>query len=135
MDRSGKFKAWLYQHGIPPRILWPLLIHEMPILTVETLERVSSSSSHLRRWLGLPRSLSSIALYGRSNKQQLPLKSLEEEFKATKARVVIEYRDSSDPKVSEAGIEVTTSRKWSAEEAVPQAKSRLHYNRLVGVVT
>lgn len=109
----------------------------MPISTVETLETLEmvSSSSHLRRWLGVPRSLSSIALYGRSNKLQLPLKSLEEGFKATKARVVIEYRDSSDPKVSKAGIEVRTGRKWSAEEAVRPDESKLHYNRLVGVVT
>lgn len=29
VDKSGqpsKFKAWIYQHGILPRILWPLLI-------------------------------------------------------------------------------------------------------------
>lgn len=58
----GKLEAWLYQHGILPRILWPLLIYEMPISTTETLER--KVSSHLRKWLGLPKSLSSIALYG-----------------------------------------------------------------------
>ena len=50
VDRSGlpgKFKAWIYQH----RILWPLLVYEVPISTVETLERKVSSC--LRRWLGL----------------------------------------------------------------------------------
>lgn len=69
VDRSGlpgKLEAWLYQHGILPRILWPLLIYEMPISTVETLER--KVSSHLGKWLGLPKSLSSTALYGNSNK-------------------------------------------------------------------
>ncbi|KAJ3600351.1 hypothetical protein NHX12_031336 [Muraenolepis orangiensis] len=35
----GKFKAWVYQHGILPRILWPLLVYAVPISTVETLER------------------------------------------------------------------------------------------------
>ncbi|KAJ3583724.1 hypothetical protein NHX12_015663 [Muraenolepis orangiensis] len=42
LDRSGlpgKFKAWVYQHGILPRILWPLLVYAVPISTVETLER------------------------------------------------------------------------------------------------
>ncbi|XP_051969484.1 LOW QUALITY PROTEIN: uncharacterized protein LOC127634119 [Xyrauchen texanus] len=136
VDRSGlpgKFKAWLYQHGILPRILWPLLVYEVPISTVETLER--KVSSHLRRWLGLPKSLSSIALYGHRNKLQLPLKSLEEEFKVTRAREVLIYRDSSDPKVATAGVEVRTGRKWKAEEAVRQAEARLHHKRLVGVVT
>lgn len=74
MDRSGlpgKFKAWIYQHGILPRILWPLLVYEVPISTVETLERKVSTS--LRRRLGLPRSLSNIALYGNTTKLRLPL--------------------------------------------------------------
>ena len=65
VDRSGlpgKFKAWAYQHDILPRILWPLLVYAVPISTGETLER--RVSYHLRKSLGLPRSLSSIALYG-----------------------------------------------------------------------
>lgn len=41
VDKSGlpgKFKAWIYQHGILPRLLWPLLIYEVPITTVESFE-------------------------------------------------------------------------------------------------
>ncbi|KAK0151167.1 hypothetical protein N1851_007647 [Merluccius polli] len=136
VDKSGlpgKFKAWVYQHGILPRILWPLLVYAVPISTVETLER--RVSNHLRRWLGLPRSLSSIALYGNTNKLQLPFKSLEEEFKVTRAREVVQYRDASDPKVAKAGIQVRTGRKWRAEEAVQEADARLRQRCLVGVVT
>lgn len=59
---------------------------------------------------------------------------MEEEFKVTRAREVLQYRDSSDPKVAKAGIEVRTGRKWKAEGAVRQAESRLDHNRLVGVV-
>ncbi|XP_054626149.1 uncharacterized protein LOC129178189 [Dunckerocampus dactyliophorus] len=129
----GKFKAWVYQHGILSRILWPLLVYAVPISTVETMER--RVSNHLRRWLGLPRSLSSIALYGNTNKLQLPLKSLEEEYKVTRAREVVQYRDSCDPKVAKAGIQVRTGRKWRAEEAVQEADARLHHRSLVGVVT
>ena len=105
----------------------------VPISTVETLER--RVSNLLRRWLGLPRSLSSIALYGNTNKLRLPFKSLEEEFKVTRAREVVQYRDSSDPKVANAGIEVRTGRKWRAEEAVQEADARLRHRSLVGVVT
>lgn len=39
VDKSGlpgRFKAWLYQHGILPRILWPLLVYEVTMSTVET---------------------------------------------------------------------------------------------------
>ncbi|XP_028310814.1 uncharacterized protein LOC114468234 [Gouania willdenowi] len=129
----GKFKAWVYQHGILPRILWPLLVYAVPISTVESLER--RVSSHLRRWLGLPKCLSSLALYGNTNKLQLPFKSLEEEFKVTRAREVVQYRDSRDPKVAKAGIKVRTGRKWRAENAVQEAEARLRQRSLVGVVT
>lgn len=69
----------------------------MPVSTVEALER--KMSYHLRIWLELPRSLSSIALYGHNNKLQLPLRSLEEEFKVTVTRDVFQYRQSIKPKV------------------------------------
>ena len=65
IDKSGlpgKFKAWLYQHTILPQILWPLMLYEVAITTVEGMER--KISGYLRRWLGLPKSLSSLALIG-----------------------------------------------------------------------
>lgn len=66
----------------------------------------------------MPKSLSSIALYGHTNKLQLPFTGLTEEFKVTRAREVLLYRDSSDTRVSSAGIKVRTGRKWKAQEAV-----------------
>lgn len=42
-------------------------------------------TDHLKRWLWLLNSLTSTALYGHHKKVQLPLKSLEDEFKVTKA--------------------------------------------------
>lgn len=60
VDRSGlpdRFKAWIYQHSILPRVLWPLMVYAVPFSTVEFLKR--KISSFLRRWLGLPRSLTS----------------------------------------------------------------------------
>ncbi|KAJ8011883.1 hypothetical protein DPEC_G00062910 [Dallia pectoralis] len=54
VDRSGlpgKFKGWLYQHGILPRILWPLLFYEVQISTVESLDRASEKSKqHSTLW-------------------------------------------------------------------------------------
>lgn len=133
IDRSGlpgKFKTWIYQHGVLPRILWPLLVYEVPISTVEVLEK--SISQFLRKWLGLPRSLSSIALYGHSTKLHLPLSGLSEEFKVTRSREVLMYRDSKDTKVAAAGILVKTGRKWRAQEAVTKAEARLRHKMLVG---
>ncbi|XP_029943214.1 uncharacterized protein LOC115385372 [Salarias fasciatus] len=133
IDKSGlpgKFKTWIYQHGVLPRLLWPLLVYEVPMSTVETLER--TISQFLRRWLGLPRSLSSIALYGHSTMLQLPISGLSEEFMVTRAREVMMYRDSADKKVATAGILVKTGRKWKAKEAVDRAEARLQHNILVG---
>ncbi|XP_061878077.1 uncharacterized protein LOC133630482 [Entelurus aequoreus] len=135
VDKSGlrgKFKAWIYQHGILPRILWPIMVYEVHISTVEGFEmRVSR---FLHRWLGLPRSLSSIALYGHNNKLKLPISSLSEEFMVTRSRELLQYRESSDPKVAQAGIEVRTGRKWRAAEAVDVAEARLRQRVLVGTV-
>ncbi len=73
----GKFKAWIYQHGILPQLLWLLLVYDVP-LTIGFERKISHS---LRRWLGLPQSITSIALYGRKNKLQLPFSSLLEEYR------------------------------------------------------
>lgn len=92
--------------GILPKILWPLLVSEFPLSTVKDLER--RASGHLHRWLRLPRNLS---LCSNSNKLKLPTNSLSEELMITQARDRQQYRESSDPKVSQAGIEVRTERK------------------------
>lgn len=128
----GKFKAWCYQHGVLPRILWPLLMYEVPATTVESLER--KMSQYLRRWLGVPRTFTSIGLYSTGCKMQLPLTSVMDTYKTTKARAVMTLRSSKDPKIREAGIEVRTGRKWDARKAVSEAESRLQHQDIVGTV-
>lgn len=127
----GKFKACMYQHGILPRIMWPFLVYEVPISTVEGFER---RVSRFLKWLGLPWSLSSIILYGKNNMLKLPISSLNEEFKVSRTRAVLQYRKSSDPKVSQAGIEVRTGRRWRAAEAMDVAESQLRHRALVWTV-
>jgi len=92
-----------------PRLLWPLLVYDVPMTAVEKMERMESS--YLRRWMGVPRSFSSIGLYGEGTKLQLPLKSLTEEFKVTKVRQVLLLRNSKDEKVREAKVKVKIGRK------------------------
>ena len=77
------------------------------------------------KWFRVQRSFSSIHFYGASNKLQLPIKGVVEEFKATKVRKVMLLKDSTDTKVSQAGIQGKTGRKWSASQAVEDAESRL----------
>ncbi len=104
----------------------------MPLSTVETLER--KISSYLRRWMGFPRSLCSAALYGKTNKLQLPFSSLDEEFRVSRTREALLYWDSKDSKVASAGIVVRTGRKWRAQHGLEAAESRLRHRALVGTV-
>ena len=37
---AGRFKAWIYQHGVLPRIVELLMVYEFSLTTVESMERV-----------------------------------------------------------------------------------------------
>lgn len=126
----GKFKVWMYQNGLLPRLIWPLMLYEVPTTTVERLERVINK--HLRRWLGLPPSFTGLGLYTTSGKLQLPVSSLVEEFKVAKARLLMTLKDSPDQCISSAGIELRTGRKWSVCQAVEAAQGRLVHQDIVG---
>ena len=136
IDRSGlpgKYKAWCYQHGVLPRLLWPLMIYDVPFTIVEKMER--KITGHLRRWLGVPQSFSSVGLYSAGSKSQLPLKALTEEYKATKARQFMMIQECTDNKVKNAGIILKTGRKWKVEQAVQQATERLEHQDIIGTTT
>ena len=92
----GRFKAWIYQQVVLPKILWPLNIYEFTSYYVEQLEK--RNNSRLRRWLGLPKCLSNVVLYRNSNMVQLPFKSLVEDYKVAKVRTTIWFKYSKDPK-------------------------------------
>ena len=115
MDKSG-ILTWIF---------WPLLVYEVKISTAEGFKR--RVSKFLRKWLGLPRTLSNIALNGKNTMLKLPFSSLMEEFMVTRKREVLQYRESSDSKVYKAGIQVRTGRKWKAGEAVEVAEFRLRH--------
>ena len=115
IERSGlpsRFKAWIYENAVLPKVLWQLTIYEFTSFSVEQLEK--RINSRLHRWLGLPKCLSSAALYGESNALQLPFKTLVEEYKVAKVRTSIQFMFSKDPKVTGAGVEVYTGKKMES---------------------
>jgi hypothetical protein len=57
-----------------------------------------------------------------------------EEFKVVKARLVLSLRDSKDEKISQAGIETRSGRKWSASSAVESAESRIRHKEIESTV-
>ncbi len=122
---------WCLQFGILPRLLWPLTVYEIPITKVEKLEQLISTQ--LKQWLGIPRCLSSVGLYGHG-KLEFPITGLVEEFKCTKVRLVMTLTESEDAVIRTAAPQVVAGRKWTPSEAVQSAKSALHFRDVVGQV-
>ncbi|XP_066271283.1 uncharacterized protein [Branchiostoma lanceolatum] len=127
----GKFKAWLYQHGMLPRLMWLLTVYEVPMTRVEEMER--KVNKHLRKWLGVPPSFTSLGLYSKSSQMQLPLASVTEEYKVAKCRTVMMYRDSQDQQVRQAGVTTRAGRKFVADSLVSKAEGMLILRDIVGI--
>lgn len=97
IDRSGlpgKFKSWIYQNGLLPKLMWLLTVYEMPLTVVGRVEK--RVNKHLRRWLGIPPSSTAVGVYIQSGPQQLSISSVIEEFKVAKCRVAMMLRDFKD---------------------------------------
>ena len=127
----GKLKLWCLQFGLFPRLMWPLSVYEVPISKVERLERLVNS--YIRKWLGVPRCISSVALYGKGI-LQLPVTSLTEEFKCVKVRTELLLSGSKDTVVSNLVPNPTRGRKWNPRRAVQEAEAALRHTDIVGNV-
>ena len=108
----GKMKAWCYQHGLLPRLLWPLEIYEIAISRVERIQQYSNK--YLRKWLGAPPCFSKVGLYFNSGTLQLPISSLVEEFKIGKVRLHMMMKDSADEIIQKAYPEIKLGTKRNA---------------------
>lgn len=71
------FKAWIYQHGILPRVLLPLLLYEV------TLYEVIKSGDHGEEGQWLPPQVAGTSM---QREQCNPLSSLDKEFKGSHTR-------------------------------------------------
>lgn len=77
-------------------------MYDIPVSTVEDFER--KISQYLRRCLGLPMSLSSIALYGQKNRLTLPFSSVKEELMVTRTREYCSTKNSGTPRYLVLGL-------------------------------
>lgn len=127
----GKLKLWCFKFGLLPRLMWPISIYEVTLSHVNRLERLVNAQ--VRKWLGLPRCLSSIGLYG-NGALSLPISSLVEEYKCAKTRVEMTLTESRDPCVRDAAPNLATGRKWKPSAAVAVAKTTLRHRDIVGRV-
>ena len=127
----GRYKCWMVQHMLKPRIMWPLSIYNVPLSKVEDMQKKITKS--LKRWLKIPNSLSNTCFYSTTSRLRLPYSSIVEEFKLTKARNLLIFEDSVDPCISNANITVDGGRKADTPAEVKQAKSRLQMQEIIGI--
>ena len=127
----GKYKAWMLQHMVLPKLMWPLTIYQVPASKVSEMQR--QITAKLKKWLGLPKSLSIECLYTTSGKLQLPFSELEEEMKAAKARLLTTLEEAEDPCVRKAGIQVDGGRKADTAQSIKQAKEKLKEEQIAGI--
>ena len=127
----GRYKCWMVQHMLLPRVMWPLTIYNVPESKVEEIQRVITAA--LKRWLGLPKSLSTDCMYTKSGKLQLPYSELTEDVKAAKARLLTTLEEAADPCVRGANVNVDGGRKADTPKNVQEAKSKLRMEEITGI--
>ena len=134
IDKSlllGTSKLWVMQHLLIPRIQWSIMIYEIPMSNIISLE--ASISVFIRKWLGLHKSISNISLYSKNSPCPLQITSLSSVFRSAKANAFLQLRDSKDPLVS-ACPSLYCGNTWKVEEAVQKAEQRIDFNRVLGYV-
>ncbi|GFO34063.1 reverse transcriptase [Plakobranchus ocellatus] len=99
-----------------PKLLWPLLVYDICSTTVEVIE--AKINKYTRKCLGVPPGLSGVAMYCRKAKLKLPMKSILEEYRCGKARLLTILEESDDPMVKTVQPSLKTGRKWKDTEAV-----------------
>lgn len=90
-------------------------------------------TSYVKKWLGVPRCLTNINIYGKGV-LELPITSLTEEYKCSKVRLQMTLKDSRDQTIRNAAPPLSTGRKWAPSNAVQHATSALRHNDIVGHV-
>ena len=70
----GRYKSWILQYMLLPRLMWPLNIYNVPATRVEEMQRKITAA--LKKWMGIPKNLSTSCMYSKSSKLKLPFSSL-----------------------------------------------------------
>ncbi|KAK3757387.1 hypothetical protein RRG08_050089 [Elysia crispata] len=126
----GELKVWCLQFMLISKLLWPFLVYEICSTTVEAIE--AKINKITRRWLVVPPGLTDVAMYCRKAKLRLPLKSILEEYKCGKARLLSMLEDSEDPAAKTVQPTIKTGRKWKVAGAVDEDKECLKIKEVIG---
>ena len=108
-----------------------LTIYNVSLTKVNEIQK--QLTGKLKKWLGLPRSLSEACLYARTSKLKMPFRELTEEFKAAKTRLLITLQGAEDQCVKGAGVCVDGGRKADTKADIAEAESRLRTQEITGI--
>ena len=135
IDRSnllGSMKVWTLQHLLIPKVQWQLMLYDISLTWVEKLER--TVSKYIRKWLGVSRNLTGVALYSRDVPSPFKITSLSSVFKTTKTNAYLQLCHSADQQVKSGALGRRVGKGWSASDATERAESRLWQDELLGMV-
>ena len=82
------------------RLLWSLSIYNLLMIKIEKIQGFIMSAS--KKWLGLPKLLSTFCFYSKSSKLQFPFTELCDEVKVAKARNLVTLQESDDKCIKRA---------------------------------
>ena len=126
---TGSQKLWFLQHLLIPRIQWPILIYEVPISLAFKLEQ--KASVHIRKWLKLHKSITSLPFYSSASPCPLPVRSLTSVLKSSKISGHLLLKHSRDPSVSSCVPKLQAGH-WQVEEAVQACETDLRSKSIIG---
>ncbi|GFO32237.1 reverse transcriptase [Plakobranchus ocellatus] len=115
------------QFKLIPKLLWPL--YDICSTTAEAIE--AKINKYTRKWLGVPPGLSDVAMYCRKAKLKFPMKSILEEYKCGRARLLTMLEEADDHVVKTVQPSLKTGRKWKVTKAIDEAKECLRMKEVI----
>ena len=108
---KGAMKLWALHHILLPQVRWDLMVYDLPVSFIEGLE--ITLNIYIRRWLGVSKCLTDVALYSRCSPCPLPFTSLVHLFKTTKVNSHIQLMGSAHHEVVENVTPSSSGVKWT----------------------
>ena len=134
-------KCWSLHHIFLLQIRWDLMVYEIPLSWVGTMNTMLSR--FLRKWLGLSKNLTDVALFAKSSPCPLPFTSLVQMFQVTKVNSQLQLSESKHQEVKQ-NARSTVTGKWKLYDVkevfgleadfgvIREAERRMDMERIVG---
>ena len=98
-ELTGPIKCWIYNHMLTSKVQWNIMIYNLPISFVQSLEALCTR--YLKKWLGVTTSITNSVLYRSKDHFGLSLKQLTNMFKCLQVSKAHMLKTSADPKIRE----------------------------------